>query len=69
MQMLKPSRRQSIYPGVYHDIARNRWRVRIRREGKRSWSKSFAFTDAGELKGALVYASKMLELKERQNEV
>jgi hypothetical protein len=60
-------RKQSRFPGVWHDPVRNRWRVRVRREGKRSWSKSFAFTDAGELKGALAYASKMLELKERQN--
>jgi hypothetical protein len=57
-------RKRSIYPGVYHHPVRNRWCVRIRRDGKRSWSKSFPATDAGELKAAIAFRLKINELKE-----
>jgi hypothetical protein len=60
-------RRHSIYPGVWHDPVRNRWRTRINRNGKRPWSKSFPFTDAGELRAALAYRNKMNELKQQKD--
>jgi hypothetical protein len=64
MQTLNPARKTSIYPGVWHDPKRDVWRTRIRRNGKRSWSKSYPATDAGELKAALAYRQRMNVIKE-----
>jgi hypothetical protein len=61
--MIPIARKHSIFPGVWHDPVRDVWRTRVRRNGKRSWSRSYPATDAGELKAALAYRNKMNELK------
>jgi hypothetical protein len=61
--MQNPQRKRSIFPGVWHDPVRDVWRTRIRRNGRRSWSRSYPATEAGELKAALAYRTKMNELQ------
>jgi hypothetical protein len=61
--MQNSNRKVSVYPGVHFNATRNRWTVRIRRAGKRSWSKSFPFTPEAELRAALAFRDKMLEIK------
>jgi hypothetical protein len=68
--MQNSNRKVSVYPGVHFNATRNRWTVRIRRPGKRSWSKSYPATGAGELRAALEFRTKMNEIADtprRQN--